>query len=113
MLLPEEVILLVNKQFAKLVQYRKLQEAPTPIDHENYDTVKTNLLEAEAILYKKKRKEDLEKIVDKILIGKQKKDNTVSLTREQVLEEELNKSCEVSEVTMIWPIFTEQPDKGE
>lgn len=107
-LLPEEVCLLVNKQLARIKHYPHLQELPTEQDVSEYSSIQARLLQAEQDIYKENRKCDLEKIIDKIIEGKIKKSNGSNVkTREEILEEELNKSCEVTNETMVWPILYE------
>ncbi|KAF2880940.1 hypothetical protein ILUMI_25221 [Ignelater luminosus] len=108
-LLPEEVCLLVNKQLARIIHYPHLQDLPTEHDISEYSAIQNHLLQAEQDIYKENRKCDLEKIIDKIVEGKMKKSNATTnvKTREEILEEELNKSCEVTNETMVWPILYE------
>jgi len=104
-LLPEEVCLLINKKLAKLVQYPELKGAPTEVQLDAYKKFQKDLLQAEQALYKEIRRSELEQIIDKIVEGKRKKGQLQS--RQEILKEELDKSCDVTESAMIWPILTE------
>lgn len=115
-LLPEEVALLVSKGIAKLVQYSNLQEQPTSEMIEQYRQLMTELLNEQKVVYKEQRKEDLNKIIDKIVAGKKRKHSDGNMgTKEEILEEELNKSCDVTEQNMLVPILNSalQVDEGK
>lgn len=115
-LLPEEVSLLVSKGIAKLMQYTNLQEQPTSEMIEQYHQLMTELLNEQKVVYKEQRKEDLNKIIDKIVAGKKRKHSDGNIgTKEEILEEELNKSCDITEQNMLVPILNSalQVDKSK
>lgn len=115
-LLPEEVSLLVSKGIAKLMKYTNLQEQPTSEMIEQYHQLMTELLNEQKVVYKEQRKEDLNKIIDKIVAGKKRKHSDGNIgTKEEILEEELNKSCDITEQNMLVPILNSalQVDKSK
>lgn len=110
-LLPEEVVLLVSKNIAKVVHYPSLQDAPSEIAVEESQELLQDLLEEQKVIYKEIRKRDLEKVIDKVIAGKKRKNSgNIVGTREEILEEELNKSSNVTEDNMLTPIFTSPLD---
>ncbi|KAL3287422.1 hypothetical protein HHI36_001894 [Cryptolaemus montrouzieri] len=93
-LLPEEVEFLLGKKIAKLVYFKAEQ---------NYeDDYESNLLEEQILLYKNNRRKQLENMVDKIVASKRKRGDL--RTESEILDDELEKSCQVNGSNMIWPI---------
>lgn len=90
---------------AKLVKYEYLLQQPSETDQNVYKTLETNLLEVENKLIKETRRNQLEHMKDKIVLAKKSKGDKRS--SEEILEEELNKSANVNENSMIWPIFVQ------
>lgn len=83
---------------------------------EQYHQLMTELLNEQKVVYKEQRKEDLNKIIDKIVAGKKRKHSDGNIgTKEEILEEELNKSCDITEQNMLVPILNTavQDDKGK
>ncbi|KAF5304640.1 hypothetical protein FQR65_LT07922 [Abscondita terminalis] len=105
-LLPEEAILLINKNIAKLVRYPKLLQPSKDDEIKKYDHLRIQLQQAEQIVCKEYRKKELEKYVDQIVEAKKRKRNEDYVSQDSVLDVELNK-VQVTEDNMIWPILTE------
>lgn len=104
-LLPEEVLLLIENDIAELIKYENITTTPTAEDDTILNNLSQQLLEEEKTVYHRLRKEELERTVDKIILGKRKHGDERS--REDILKNELNKSSNVTEETMVWPIFME------
>ncbi|KAF5299676.1 hypothetical protein FQA39_LY11471 [Lamprigera yunnana] len=108
-LLPEEALLLLDKNVANLMQFPKLQEEPTSLNQEEYNKLQSELMVAEQIIYKDYRKKDLEPYLDKIVKAKRLKVKDDCVSHTSVLDEELRK-VEVTPNNIIWPILNEAPD---
>ncbi|KAK9745963.1 tRNA intron endonuclease, catalytic C-terminal domain [Popillia japonica] len=109
-LLPEEAITLKRKGIANFVNYEKLKETPSDEDYKIFSKFKENLTEGLKSVYRKVRKNQIENVIDNIVRGKRKKGDTRS--KDDIFEEELNKSCEINEDTLLWPIFCCSLNKG-
>jgi tRNA-splicing endonuclease subunit Sen34 len=97
-LLPEEVLLLIDKGIAKVVD-RKFVD--TPEVTKKYEEFENGLLAHEKVVYKNNRKRQLEVMIDAIVAAKRKRGDDRS--SEEILNEELEKSCTVTKENMIWP----------
>ncbi|XP_044269419.1 probable tRNA-splicing endonuclease subunit sen34 isoform X2 [Tribolium madens] len=99
-LLPEEVLLLLDKKLAKLVD---CQFNITSEMREKFEKFENDLLEEEKIKYKNNRKRQLESMMGDIVAAKRKRGD--SRPPEEIFIEELEKSCKITRDIMIWPTF--------
>ncbi|RZC32423.1 tRNA-splicing endonuclease subunit Sen34, partial [Asbolus verrucosus] len=97
-LLPEEALLLVEKGVAKVIdqQYEYTSEIK-----EKYEQFENELLAQQQVIYRNNRKRQLETMIDNIVAAKRKRGD--DRPPEEILNEELEKSCKVTKENMIWP----------
>lgn len=97
-LLPEEVLLLLDKNIARVVEveYKKTNENQRQ-EFEN------ELLAEQQIIYKETRKRQLESMIDNIVEAKRRKGDLRS--SEEIFNDELEKSSKVTTSNMVWPIL--------
>lgn len=95
----EEVLVLLDKNVAVV---RKIDNTKSANDKQKHEEFEANLLQCEINEYRKIRKEQLEGILDKIV--ENRRQNNDERTREEILEEELNKSTVVTKENMVWPV---------
>lgn len=107
-LLPEEALLLLNKGLAELIWFPKLCTNPTSIDKRKYKELQDSLQKEQRKLYREIRKEQVEKMMDKIVRGKRKRGDLRD--PEDILEDEVRKSCDVTEDNMLWPTMLQHGD---
>lgn len=101
-----------KKGIAKFVNYPKLKISPSKTDQDLFNEFKENLITELKLVYKRVRKNQLESIIDKIVSGKRKRGD--QRTKEDIFEEELNRSCTINDDNVLWPIFCahSQPMEG-
>lgn len=63
------------------------------------------MLQEENLIYRDVRKQELQNTIEQIVKGKRKRGD--DRPKEDILEEELQKSSVVQKEHMVWPIFTE------
>ncbi|XP_060522379.1 tRNA-splicing endonuclease subunit Sen34 [Cylas formicarius] len=105
-LLPEEAFLLLNKNIATLQEIRYMKR-----DRERFKIFEQKLLEQQQIEYKQVRKVQLESLIDKIVQNRRKIGDLRS--KEEIFEEELEKSSQINRDNMIWPIFLKRDGESE
>ncbi|XP_019881494.2 uncharacterized protein LOC109609293 [Aethina tumida] len=101
-LLHEEVLFLLEQGIAELYLVE-------PGISEESDSFSNELLKNQKIEYKKIRRKQLELIIDKI-VQKRRNSGDIKPTQD-ILEEELDKSCIINLDNFIWPIFLQHPFK--
>ncbi|XP_008199513.2 tRNA-splicing endonuclease subunit Sen34 [Tribolium castaneum] len=99
-LLPEEVLLLLDKKLAKLIDS---SVNITPEIRDKYEQFENVLLEEEKVMYKNNRKRQLESMIGDIVAAKRKRGDNRSV--EEIFTEELEKSSKINREIMIWPTF--------
>lgn len=92
--MPEEAHLVLTKQIGRVVKYTQNNFDPGEFE--------TNLLEAQRVIYRENRKRKLEGMLDKIVAGKRRKGDFREET--EILNEVVERSCQVTKENMIWPI---------
>lgn len=103
-LMPEEALLLLNRNHAdlKAIVEIKMDEKE---EQKKLCTFEKDLLTYQSIEYKESRRKQLENMIDKIVEQRRKlNDNRSS---EEIFNEEFEKSSTVSKENMLWPIFLE------
>lgn len=122
-LMPEEVTLLIEKGFAKLVEYEEMTKEPASELKEIFKDCRDRCYEEQVVAAAEQRKREIEVIADKILSGKRKKlekrmkstPGSVTeaelneLTHEKVIEEECKKIQRLPEHLQVCEIFVENP----
>ncbi|XP_044744898.1 tRNA-splicing endonuclease subunit Sen34 [Coccinella septempunctata] len=92
-LMPEEVHLLLEKQIGKIVKYAQLKY------NEDFES---NLLKEQKVVYMNNRRKQLIEMLNEIVASKRKKGD--NREESEIFNEELSKSCEITNDKMIWPI---------
>lgn len=95
---PGEAVYLFDKNIIEIREVIKYDTDKTKIDE-----FETKFLKYQIAEYRKTRKIQLEKVLDKIIEQRRKNDDNRS--REDILNEELEKTPSVTKDNMIWPIF--------
>ncbi|XP_037790447.1 tRNA-splicing endonuclease subunit Sen34-like isoform X2 [Penaeus monodon] len=122
-LMPEEVTLLIEKDFVKLVEYEEMKKEPASELKEIFNDCRERCYEEQVVAAAEQRKREIEIIADKILSGKRKKlekrmkstPGSVTeaelneLTHEKVIEEECKKIQRLPEHLQVCEIFVENP----
>ncbi|XP_042884175.1 tRNA-splicing endonuclease subunit Sen34-like [Penaeus japonicus] len=122
-LMPEEVTLLIEKGFAKLVEYEEMRKEPASELKEIFNDCRECCYEEQVVAAAAQRKQEIELIADKIVAGKRKKlekrmkstPGSVTeaelneLTHEKVIEEECKKIQRLPEHLQVCEIFVENP----
>ncbi|XP_030751938.1 tRNA-splicing endonuclease subunit Sen34 isoform X1 [Sitophilus oryzae] len=100
-LLPEEVLLLLKKNLAIV------HEGPSHIINNKSESneFEESFLKAQQVKYRDIRKAQLDVVIDKIVDKRNQVGDKRS--KEEIFEEELNKSCIITRENMLWPIFLE------
>lgn len=101
---PEEVIFLIKTNKATLIKYSNTNSPPNEHHRKVIGDFHNELVCEEKAIYVNLRKDEINVTSNKIIAGKRKQGDTRS--EDVILEEELQKSSAVSEMTMVWPIFT-------
>ena len=99
-MLPEEALLLVDQELAQVINH---DFDTTPEDQKKHEQFEHQLLEEEKIIYRNRRKRQLEVMVDDIVAAKRKRGDTRS--SEEIFNDELEKSSQITNQNMIWPIL--------
>lgn len=94
---PEEALLLMNRGIVEIREVIKCTESNQVSNFES------ELLDYQIVDYQKTRKVQLESVLD--IIVEQKRINNDIRSKEEILEDEINKSSPVTKENMIWPIF--------
>lgn len=121
-LMPEEVTLLLEKEFAKPIQYKEISDSPSQQSVDKFNELRENCYKEQIVAASEQRKCEIKSVADMILKGKLKKlqmksksDPSVSgdmdfgLTREKVIEMECEKIQKLPEHLQVIQIFTEHP----
>lgn len=122
-LMPEEVTLLLEKDFAKPVTYQEVLKEPSSAIKNIFDESKKKCYEEQIAAAIECRKLEIEQVADIILQGKRKKfeerkaanssssehPETFEITREKIIEEEMKKIQKLPEHLQVMEIFTENP----
>ncbi|ENN73949.1 hypothetical protein YQE_09451, partial [Dendroctonus ponderosae] len=102
-LMPEEALLLVEKELASIWENRNTaSELPDPAAN-----LEDSLLEAQQKEYRQLRKRQLLCLIDNIVEKRRSMGDHRS--KEEILNDEINKSSTVTKENMIWPIFLKDP----
>ncbi|XP_018335485.1 tRNA-splicing endonuclease subunit Sen34 isoform X2 [Agrilus planipennis] len=108
-LLPEEVYLLVTRKLANVVTLPEITEEPLEEAEKKFKNYTEELYKEEQVVFKEIRRKELEGMIDKIVEGKCNKDKddvAIIHSKKEILEQELEKSGNISEQHMLWPIVT-------
>lgn len=121
-LMPEEVTLLKEKGFAKLVSYPEMVTKPSEAVRDTFSEHRKRCYEEQVVTAIQQRKEEIEKVAGKILEGKRKKfeekgwltdpnskTEKFVLTKERVIADEMKKIKKLPEHLQVVEIFTENP----
>lgn len=102
-LMPEEALLLVEKELAGIWENRNTDTAlPEPAAN-----LEDSLLESQQKEYKEIRKNQLLSLIDNIVQKRRSMGDQRS--KDEILNEEINRSSTVTKENMIWPIFLKDP----
>jgi len=116
-LLEEEVTLLLQKKYARLVEYEEMSKEPSMEIKEMFRKYRENNYEEQAIAAKNDRRREIEIYANRILEGKRKRllkmeDSDAALknlTREKVIEDEIEKTPKLREQFQVLQSFIEHP----
>lgn len=100
-IIPEEAILLLEKAIVSIYEVTNYNDSD--LKKQEVTEFEDSLLQHEIFEYKKIRRAQLENVIDKIVERWRKVGSTSS--REEILNEELEKSTSVNKNNMIWPIL--------
>lgn len=92
------------------MSYPKLKVTPST-EQESYVRFKEDLTAKLKETYREIRKKQIENFIDKIVEGKRKKGD--DRCKEEIFEEELNKSSKLADDSVLWPIFCQDLNPGE
>lgn len=95
---PEETLYLLNKNVIEVREVIKYDN-----DKSKLDKFENEFLQYQIHEYRRTRKIQLEKVLDKII--EQRRKHNDNRSREDILKEELEKTPPVTKDNMIWPIF--------
>ncbi|XP_066258447.1 uncharacterized protein Tsen34 [Euwallacea similis] len=98
-LLPEEVLLLLDKELAEVVECQSTEIE----DSKSVEAFENALMQGQQHEYKEMRKAQLETLIDKIVEMRRKLGD--HRTKAEIFNEELNKSSNITKENMLWPIF--------
>lgn len=103
-LMPEEALLLINRNVAVLKEVITCNSDEKE-GQKKLEMFEKDLLTYQTLEYKKSRRLQLESMIDKIVEQRRKLSDNRST--EEIFNEELEKSSIVTKDTIIWPIFLE------
>lgn len=108
-LLPEEALLLLNENVAIVYE---TNDVPTEIKGSSNSSriFEDDFLLAQQQEYKKIRQEQLMSLIDKIVEKRRKLGDQRS--KEDIFNEELNKSSTITKINMIWPILLQDTSEN-
>ncbi|XP_066145635.1 uncharacterized protein Tsen34 [Euwallacea fornicatus] len=98
-LLPEEVLLLIDKELAEVVECHSTEIE----DCKSVEEFENALMQGQQQEYKKMRRAQLETLIDKIVQMRRKVGD--HRTKAEIFNEELDKSSDITKANMLWPIF--------
>lgn len=111
-LMPEQAILLVDKNIARVVKWNRLNQSPDMNAKEIFEKNLADSQKQQNESFKIKRKFEITNNLDKIIEMKQKKgrQNINNLSKEQILEEECKKIPDITFTNMLTPLCSNAPD---
>ncbi|XP_026465302.1 tRNA-splicing endonuclease subunit Sen34 [Ctenocephalides felis] len=115
-LLPEEVLLLVNKGIARLIRRKGLDIAPSESEQHAFQELNEKLYQEQVTLLKQLRENEIKSTVDKIVEGKRKKQladrddgNEQHLSKDDLIQAEISKIVPAQRQHTLVEIFSEHP----
>ncbi|XP_044732650.1 probable tRNA-splicing endonuclease subunit sen34 [Chrysoperla carnea] len=116
-LMPEQALLLVDKNIARVVKWNRLNQSPDMNAKVIFEKNLADSQKQQNESFKIKRKIEITNNLDKIIEMKQKKGrkNIDNLSKEQILDEECKKIPDITFTNMLTPLCSNAPDylKGE